>query len=319
MNAHKTAVCIISTNGNRANLILDPVVVDRQFPVIQKLCQCSPALEAVIKRLGSRRAVRDSLALQQHPLLKCVRQWFGLGLADLQPLIDAEVFDLTLDVIELTDIGARLPGNLALGCHMQIKELAARMRHASSLCDATCKSRFVPRVIVAHQATSPFAQECSAMLTRPRFAKIVDHRLQIFKRSWRIGPKVSSVCLLVAGFEHLHRCLVGMHNRVTENLCFERIHQRLQLHATNAHPLGQGRARDFYTGAAKDALLAVQRQMVAVFGNQHLCQQARSRNALVNDLGWHWCLGQGFTVGTGPLATDMLLHGEHAWCVVQLL
>ena len=157
------------------------------------------------------------------------------------------------------------------------------------------------------------------MLTGAGFAKIVDHRLQIFKRSWRIGPKVSPVGFLVARFEHLHRRLVGMHNRVAENLCFEGIHQRLQLHATNAHPLGQCRTRQRHTRAAKNVFLAVQRQMVAVFGHQHLGQQARSGNALVNNLGWHRCLGQRFALGTGPLATDMLLHREHAWCVVQLL
>ena len=53
-------------NGNRPNLGLNPVVVDRQAPVVHKPAQCYPAFQAVVQRFGSRRPVGDALALQYH-------------------------------------------------------------------------------------------------------------------------------------------------------------------------------------------------------------------------------------------------------------
>ena len=42
------------------------------------------------------------------------------------------------------------------------------------------------------------------------------------------------------------------------------------------------------------------------------------RDALVDDLGGHRRLDQRFALAAGPLATYMLLNGEHARCVVEL-
>ena len=53
---------VVATNGNRANLVLNRVIVDGQLPVIQKLCQSRPALETVIERFGRSRAICDLLA-----------------------------------------------------------------------------------------------------------------------------------------------------------------------------------------------------------------------------------------------------------------
>lgn len=47
-------------------------------------------------------------------------------------------------------------------------------------------------------------------------------------------------------------------------------------------------------------------------------QQTGSRDALVDDLGGHRRLDQRFALAAGPLATYMLLNGEHARCVIQL-
>ena len=53
-------------NGNRPNLVLNPVVVDRQAPVVNKPAQCHPTFQAVVQRFGSGRPVGDALALQHH-------------------------------------------------------------------------------------------------------------------------------------------------------------------------------------------------------------------------------------------------------------
>ena len=110
------------------------------------------------------------------------------------------------------------------------------------------------------------------MFTSARFAEVVDHGFHSLKRPRGVGPQVRPVRLAVAGLEHLHRCLVGMQHAVLEHLCLERIHQRLQAHPADAHPLRQGRSRDGQTGTPKDRLLAVQRQVVQELGHQHVCQ-----------------------------------------------
>jgi hypothetical protein len=142
--------------------------------------------------------------------VKRIGQRPGLFLADLQSLSSIEMLHLTLHVIELPDVRAGLPCDLALAADMQITEFSTRMRHASSLRDATDKSGFIASVIVTNKTALPFAQECSGMLAGARFAEIVDHRFQVFKGSWRIRPEVGSVGLFLAGFEHLHRRLVGV-------------------------------------------------------------------------------------------------------------
>src|SRR3990167_15853 len=43
---------VVATDGDGANLILDPVVIDWQLPVIEKLRERTPALKAVIKVSG---------------------------------------------------------------------------------------------------------------------------------------------------------------------------------------------------------------------------------------------------------------------------
>lgn len=58
--------------------------------------------------------------------------------------------------------------------------------------------------------------------------------------------------------------------------------------------------------------------MVGELGHHHMGQQTGSRNALVDDLGGHRRLDQRFALAAGPLATYMLLNGEHARCVIQL-
>ena len=56
-------------DGNRPDLVLDMVVIHRQLPIGDETRKRLPASEAVIQRLGRARAIRDHLAVQNHPLL----------------------------------------------------------------------------------------------------------------------------------------------------------------------------------------------------------------------------------------------------------
>ena len=67
---------IIPADGNRANLILDMVVIDRQLPTSDETRQRAPASETVIQCFGRGRAIRNLLTVQNHPLLQGIEQWF---------------------------------------------------------------------------------------------------------------------------------------------------------------------------------------------------------------------------------------------------
>ena len=51
----------------------------------------------------------------------------------------------------------------------------------------------------------------------------------------------------------------------------------------------------------------------------HLCQQARCRNAFVDDLGCHGCGHDGLAAGTGVFAANVAVHKELRWHTVKLL
>jgi hypothetical protein len=70
--------------------------------------------------------------------------------------------------------------------------------------------------------------------------------------------------------------------------------------------------------AAVNLFLPVQRQVVIVFGNDDLGQQASSGDALVNDLWGHGCGHDGLAARTGVLATDVAVHEELGGFAVEL-
>lgn len=59
--------------------------------------------------------------------------------------------------------------------------------------------------------------------------------------------------------------------------------------------------------------------MISELRHHHMSQQTCSRNALVDHLGRYRRLDKCFALTAGPFSTYMLLDGEHAWRVVQLL
>jgi hypothetical protein len=149
------------------------------LPVTQEHGQCGQAFQAVVQRFGRGRAVRDLLALQHYPLMKCIGQWFGSGLPGLPALIRIQIFDLPLHVIKLADVTQCLLSNLALVTDMQIKELTPRMRQAADLRDSIGEPGLVATKVIANQTTFPLFKEGSTVLTGSGFTDVVDHCFQI--------------------------------------------------------------------------------------------------------------------------------------------
>ena len=82
--------------------------------------------------------------------------------------------------------------------------------------------------------------------------------------------------LAQARLQQLDRRLVTMQNALAEQVPAQRLHERFELHAALADPAGHAGWRDMHAAAAIDFLLSIERQMVVVFGDDDLRQQARS-------------------------------------------
>ena len=124
---------VVAPNGNRPDLILDPVVIHGKLSVMDEARQRLPPAQAVIERLGCRRIARHLLSLQCHPLVQRIDDGSGSLLPDGFAFICSGILDLSLDVINLAKLRQRCLGNLAFASGMQIKELAPRVRQAARL------------------------------------------------------------------------------------------------------------------------------------------------------------------------------------------
>ena len=81
----------------------------------------------------------------------------------------------------------------------------------------------------------------------------------------------------------------------------------------------QRRARELKAGPAEDPFLPIQRQMVEVLRHQHVRQQTRGRQTLVDHVRRHRRLQQRLTLAAHPFATHVALDTEHARRVIKLL
>ncbi len=270
---------VLATERDRTHLVLDPVVVDGQLPIVQEARERLPSPQAVVNGPCRGRAIRHPGSVFAEPGVQLVHNRSAVLLAHTQPFLSIGVRNEPLHLIELPDLHQGLFGYLALVGRVQLKELAPRMRPASGLRDVFAHELLVARKVIDQQRAAPALEEFPSVFARAAFAEVVHHGLEVFVPPRGVSPQGGAVRLaiaLTAALEHLHRGLVGVHDAVRENLLAQRIHQRLQLHTAAAHPLRQGRARQRHPGAGIDRFLAVQGQVVSVLGHQHLRQQAGS-------------------------------------------
>ena len=151
------------------------------------------------------------------------------------------------------------------------------------------------------------------------FSKVIDHRFDRFEGADAVGPEIGAVCLAGSRIEHGNGCFIGVKYPMPEHLILQRINQGLEGYPAFPHPLRQSGLRDRQTGPTEDSFLPIERQMIEVFGNQHLREQAAGWNALVDDVRRDRRLDQRFALSADPFATNVALDREDARCVVELL
>ena len=98
-----------------------------------------------------------------------------------------------------------------------------------------------------------------------------------------------------------------------QHMAADGICQRFQQGGGLAHPLRQRRAVQIQSVTLKYLALPIQRQVIAVFRDEHMRQQAGTGASALDRTGWQWGLYEGFATGTGrawPRAA--LRHGLRA-------
>jgi hypothetical protein len=65
--------------------------------------------------------------------------------------------------------------------------------------------------------------------------------------------------------------------------------------------------------------LPVQGHVIRIFGNEHLRQETRRRDALVDNVGRHRRLDQGLALIADPFAAHMAFDRKDTWLIIELL
>ena len=167
---------------------------------------------------------------------------------------------------------------------VQIVKLPAHVRPAGRLLNASGFVDLVePRVAIRLQRAREVAQVRLRMLALAIRRVGEPHRRR--RRVSRgpvvahIGPQPSRFCFSQAWRQHRNRRVVGVQLRRAHHVTPQRFHQRRQQLARAAHPVRQRRAFQLHAFARVNLFLPIQRQVIAVFRDQHVRQQSRSGQA----------------------------------------
>ena len=134
-----------------------------------------------------------------------------------------------------------------------------------------------------------------------------------------IGPESAGTGPAEARREDRHRRVVGMQHGARQDMPGQGIEQRPQQRRRLADPVGQGRALQVDARAGVDPALPIQRQVVGVFGDQNVGEQARRGAAAADRQAWCRGLGHGLAAAAGELRPHVADDAKRPRHVVQHL
>lgn len=120
-----------------------------------------------------------------------------------------------------------------------------------------------------------------------------------------IGPQSAGPCLALAGLQHRDGRVVTMKSMASKHMLAKLHQQRLQQCAGLADPVGHGRAGKIDAFPRVNLGLAVERQVIAVFGNQHMGNETGPRLAAFDGQRRHLGLDLRIAALAGEAGLDM--------------
>ena len=172
-------------------------------------------------------------------------------------------------------------------------------------------------------------QTLEAGQVRPWMLALAIGAVAIQHRRWRetgerpvitnVAPQSSGLRLAQAWGQHRHGGVVGVQPVRRHHMRRDGIDQRAQQRRRLANPVRQRRAIQIDPVTGIDLGLSIQRQMVAVFRHQHMCEQTRTGKAAGNRQARRGRLGDGLTAAAGQFRSHMADHAERAGHIFQQL
>ena len=206
--------------------------------------------------------------------------------------------------------------------HVQIVKLSAHVRPAGRFLNAPA---FVHRI--ESRVAIRLQRACEIAKVRLRMLALAIRRIGEPHRRWccvsrrpivaHIRPQPSGFCFSISRRQHRNRRVVGVQLGRAQHVTPQRFHQRRKQLARAAHPVRQRRAFQLHSFPRVNFRLAIQRQVIAIFRDQHMRQQPRPRNAALDGTARRFGLHDPFAARAGQLRSHLPDHFESRRHVLQ--
>ncbi len=134
-----------------------------------------------------------------------------------------------------------------------------------------------------------------------------------------IGPQPGRLGLAVAGSQHRNRRIIGVDFRPCQYMLPDLIDQRREQLTGRAYPSGQSGTIKVDSFPSVDLRLPIQRQVICELRHQHMRQQTRAGQTLIDRPRRSRCLDHLFAASASKLRPHMLNHLEAGRNAFQLL
>ena len=292
---------VLAVQGQGPDRALDDVGIDLDPAVVEEQAQAGPAREGVADRIGEFALAADQAELLAQPWLQGFDHWSTSFLTHGTPLVGRATTDLGFDPIQRGDACQRLLGDRRGGGEF-VEEPPCVAPTIGQPDGAAFGQHLVGRIAIDLQ----HAFEPSQMRDRPAGGAV--GRVDVGDTGWigsapgpvvtGVSPELAGLGAPAPGIEHGCRGLVGKQlTRALQRLQQTRVH-RPEQEGRAPDPVGQRRTVEGDTLTGEDLRLSVERQVVGVFGDEHLCDQRVGRQAALDQP--HGCWGLHERVLAGP-------------------
>ena len=264
---------ILAVQGQGSDRAFDDVGVDLDPVVVEEQAQASPARQSVADRIGEFALAADQAELLAQPRLQRLDHGPASLLTHGTPLVGRATTDLGFDPIECGDARQRFCGNRRGGVKF-VEEPPCVAPAIGQPDRAALGQHLVGRIAIDLQ----HAFEPSQMRDRPAGGAVGG--VDVGDTGWigsapgpvvtGVGPELTGLGAPAPGIEHGGRGLVGKQlvralQRLQQPLVY-----RPEQEGGASDPIGELRTVEDDTLAGEDLRLAIERQVVGRFGDEHL-------------------------------------------------
>ena len=277
---------VAATGCNQAMEALDGVGVDLDPAVVEVNNEAFPVIEDIPHGASQRRLSRYPGDLSLDIGLERLDLGFALLLTHPAPFVRGLAADGVLDLVEFGDAADDLGGDRRLGALEDLEEAASRVAPAKRQDDGAGVAAGGQGLEAAPAIDLEHAREGAELRQRAAVLAAVGVDVDHGRGQWAVPRAVVAGIAEQGAFESLalgHHRQVGIvaeeFGRGGQHGGDHQLPQRLQPPGGNAGPVAQGGAVEIDAVAAEDAGLAIERQPVAILGDDDPGQQGLGGHA----------------------------------------